>query len=247
MKALLRSLQRLFQDAPAIGTTGPAFHPSAPPLHRPEVRTPDRPAPAHRSATPTARAQHPTVRGVPPQPTRSSAPDESTSRPADRSASRTENPVDTVAFLAYLDGRQSRWRLTLDDCIAHAGEDPRARLLAVFDALKEWAASPSGFRSCAFVHAQIELVPPEHPARTVVARHKHALRTRVRELAEATGAPDSDLLADQLLLLYEGVIAQYTVGTVHDAADRAHATARQLIAAATPYPLDAFWAGPRAS
>ncbi|MFH8570331.1 TetR family transcriptional regulator [Streptomyces sp. NPDC017993] len=153
--------------------------------------------------------------------------------------------MDTVAFLAYLDGRQTRWRLVLDDCIDDAGEDPRARLLAVFDALKEWATSPSGFRSCAFVHAQVELAPPEHPGRRVVARQKRAVRDRVRELAEATGTPDPDLLADQLLLLYEGVIAQYTVGTVENAADRAHATARQLIAAATPHPLDAFWAGPR--
>ncbi|MER7394107.1 TetR family transcriptional regulator [Streptomyces sp. NPDC000151] len=153
--------------------------------------------------------------------------------------------MDTIAFLAYLDGRQTRWQLILDDCIDDAGADPRARLLAVFDALKEWAVSPSGFRSCAFAHAQVELARPDHPARSVVARHKKALRERVRELAEATGAPAPDLLADQLLLLYEGVIAQYTVGTVENPADRAHATARQLIAAATPYPLDAFWAGPR--
>ena len=78
--------------------------------------------------------------------------------------------MNTEAFLSYLDGRQVRWRLTLDDCIDGAGEDPRTRLLAVFEAQKEWAASPSGFRSCAFVNAQVELANPEdHPIRAVVA------------------------------------------------------------------------------
>jgi hypothetical protein len=141
--------------------------------------------------------------------------------------------VNAEAFLAYLDGRQMRWRMTLDDCIDGAGEDPRARLLAVFEAVKEWAASSSGFRSCAFVNAQVELAEPEHhPIRAVVAAHKRALCDRVRQLAEATGAPDPGLLVDHLMLLYEGAIAQHTAGTVANAVDKAHATARQLIAAA---------------
>ncbi|MFD5353939.1 hypothetical protein [Streptomyces sp. NPDC058657] len=164
-----------------------------------------------------------------------------------RDAARGENTVEApgaAAFLAYLDGRQLRWRLTLDAAVASAGDDPRARLLAVFDALREWACSSvGGFRSNAFVQAQYEAGRAGGVARTVIAQHKHSLRSRMLALAEATGAPDPGLLVDQLLLIYEGSVVNHSLGTVAESADKAHRTARQLIAAATPQPLDGFWAG----
>lgn len=152
--------------------------------------------------------------------------------------------MDTGAFLAYLDGRQLRWRFTLDECVEAAGPDPRARLLAVFDALRAWARSPSsGLRSSAFINAHFELAKSAEPGRAVIAQHKRALRSRMLELAEVTGAPDPGLLVDQLLLIYEGAVANHSLGNVAEPADKAHSTARQLIAAATPQPMDAFWAG----
>jgi hypothetical protein len=156
----------------------------------------------------------------------------------------TGKPVNTAALLAYLDGRQTRWRLTLDAAVDAAGDDPRARLLAVFDALREWAHSVSdGLRSNAFIQAQYESDRPDGIARTVIAQHKRTLRGRMLALAEATGTPDPGLLVDQLLLVYEGSVVNHSLGTVTESADKAHRTARQLIAAATPQPLDAFWAG----
>lgn len=152
--------------------------------------------------------------------------------------------MSTAAFLSYLDGRQVRWRLILDECVEAAGGDPRAQLLAVFDALREWAASPSGgFRSNAFVHAQYELARPASPGRAAVARHKRALRSRMLALAEATGTPDPGLLVDQLLLIYEGAVVNHSLDNVVEPANKAHLTARRLIAAATPQPIDAFWTG----
>ncbi|MGW7410872.1 hypothetical protein [Streptomyces sp. NPDC054863] len=152
-------------------------------------------------------------------------------------------PVNTAAFLAYLDGRQVRWRLTLDARLEAADPDPRAQLLAVFDALRDWADSAAGgMRSNAFVQAQFELAGPTSPSRAVVTQHKRALRRRMLALAEATGTPDPGFLVDQLLLIYEGTVANHSLGNIADPADKAHRTARRLIAAATPQPLDAFWA-----
>ncbi|MBX6768095.1 MAG: TetR/AcrR family transcriptional regulator, partial [Actinomadura rubrobrunea] len=107
-------------------------------------------------------------------------------------------------ILAYLNGREVRWQALLDRCVRDAGDDPRTRLLAVFDALKEWASSQSRYRGCSFVNAMAELADPDHPARTLVTSYKRALRDRIFELAQATGAADPELLTDQLLLLYEG-------------------------------------------
>ncbi|UKY53512.1 hypothetical protein [Streptomyces inhibens] len=152
--------------------------------------------------------------------------------------------METGPFLAYIEGRQMRWKFTLDQCIDDAGADPRARLLAVFDALRSWAASQPGFRSFSFTHAMVELAGPQHPAHIMVTSNKRALRKRILELSEATGTPDPNFLTDQLLLIYEGAISNHALGNVDEAADKAHATARQLISAASPLPVSTFLAGP---
>ncbi|GAA3491656.1 hypothetical protein GCM10018987_57390 [Streptomyces cremeus] len=192
------------------------------------------PVPPRAGAPSPARAQGPSR---PPRPLPAS--------PTPGGIVNTLEPTGTAALLAYLDGRQTRWRIILDAAVDAAGDDPRARLLAVFDALREWACGSSvdGFRSNAFIQAQYESDHPHGVVRAVVAQHKRTLRDRMLALAEATGTPDPGLLVDQLLLVYEGSTVNHSLGTVAEAAAKAHRTARQLIAAATPQPLDAFWAG----
>lgn len=141
--------------------------------------------------------------------------------------------MNSAAFLAYLDGRQLRWKFVLDQCAEAADQDPCAQLIAVFDALCEWAHAPcDGFRSNAFVNAQVALAAPGSVIREVVAQHKRALRSRLLTLAEATGTRDPGLLADQLLLLFEGAISTHSLGSVGESAEKARHTAGQLIAVA---------------
>lgn len=155
--------------------------------------------------------------------------------------------MNTAAFLAYLDGRQLRWKLVLDQCAEAADQEPRAQLLAVFDALCEWAHAPcDGFRSNAFVHAQAVLAEPDSVVRAVVAQHKKVLRDRLFSLAEAAQAPDAGLLADQLMLIFEGAVSTHSLGSVGEAAEKARHTADRLIAAAfAPGPGMRGTAGPR--
>ncbi|MFE3740681.1 hypothetical protein [Streptomyces sp. NPDC059134] len=154
--------------------------------------------------------------------------------------------MNTAAFLAYADGRRLRWQLVLDHCAEVAEKDPRAQLLAVFDALAEWAHAPcDGFRSNAFVNAQVALAEPGSVIRAVVGQDKRALRTRMLTLAEAAGAPDPGLLVDQLVLIFEGAVATRSLGTVAEPAEMARHTADQLIAAAvTPASVPRGVAGP---
>lgn len=137
-------------------------------------------------------------------------------------------------IIAYLEGRETRWQLRLQRAIDAAGDDPRARLVAVFDALSGWAASESRFRGCSFVNALAELAEPNHPARAVVHAYKAALRDCVHQLAEEGRAPDPELLTDQLLLVYEGAISTNSLGNVEAAFDKAHFTAQQLVNAVIP-------------
>ncbi|MFK3980670.1 TetR/AcrR family transcriptional regulator [Micromonospora sp. NPDC050397] len=79
---------------------------------------------------------------------------------------------------------------------------PRERLLAVFDALADAFAKPN-FRGCAFVNASAELAPGSRAAE-VCDNARGWVRSLFRGLALEAGAADPDLLARQLVLLYDG-------------------------------------------
>jgi AcrR family transcriptional regulator len=97
-----------------------------------------------------------------------------------------------AAFWAWFDGKLAE----------HRGE-PRAQLLALFRGLAKRTTAP-GFRGCPMTNAAIEFPEPDHPGRKVAETHKRELWEWLRELAAGTGASDPEVLADGLLLLFEG-------------------------------------------
>jgi AcrR family transcriptional regulator len=76
--------------------------------------------------------------------------------------------------------------------------------------LRGWVAAMSGHlesveeRGCAMCNAAAELPDRTHPARVVVEAFKSAQRDRLARLCAAAGAPQPELLADELFLLAEG-------------------------------------------
>ncbi len=87
-----------------------------------------------------------------------------------------------------------------------AGDDPRARLLAVFTALDEIVAT-EGFRGCRYLAADLALAVDDHPAHEVTREYHARIRgLLVNELREL-GHRDPERAADQLQLLIEGVLA----------------------------------------
>jgi AcrR family transcriptional regulator len=84
----------------------------------------------------------------------------------------------------------------------HPG-DPRAQL-------KAWVAAMAGHlasvdeRGCAMCNAAVELPDRTHPARGVIEAFKSGQRDRLARLCAAAGAPQPELLADELFLLAEG-------------------------------------------
>jgi AcrR family transcriptional regulator len=102
---------------------------------------------------------------------------------------------------AYLDGRQVARRTRIERHVAAATE-PRARVLAVFDALAEALAQP-GYRGCAFQNASSEAYPGAG-IQEVIESSRGWLRSLLTELAREAGAAEPAQLADQLALLYDG-------------------------------------------
>ncbi len=108
---------------------------------------------------------------------------------------------------------------------------PRERIPHVFEQLESQAGAPD-FQGCRYLAVQIELKDQGHPASRVAHRVKENLTAFFRVEAERGGASDPDLLARQLILVFDGVSARAgikadtptglvapTVTTLLDAAD----------------------------
>jgi AcrR family transcriptional regulator len=104
------------------------------------------------------------------------------------------------------------------DVVAHylrgATEDapPRERILGVFDGLAEWSTLDS-FRGCPFMNTATELTDPDHPARQVAREFKITLRDFFAGEASRGAATNPTMLADQLLMLFDGAMVQAVMGT----------------------------------
>jgi AcrR family transcriptional regulator len=135
--------------------------------------------------------------------------------------------------VAALEGADGPARAALAAAMEHAGDDPRARLLAPFAMLRPWFAS-AGFHGCPFMNASLELHDPGHPATAVAARHKAATRDAFARAARAAGlgADAAGPLADQLAVLFDGAIAQAQMREPAGVARAAQAAATTLVDAA---------------
>jgi AcrR family transcriptional regulator len=104
---------------------------------------------------------------------------------------------------AYLERRDAQyWRWWGEMLERHQGA-PREQLRALFTTLSKYTTRP-GWRGCPFTNAATEFPEREHPGRRVAEANKRALRQRLLDLAKDAGARDPTLLADQLVLLFEG-------------------------------------------
>jgi AcrR family transcriptional regulator len=129
---------------------------------------------------------------------------------------------------AYLRDRHERWMQRWESHIG-AATDPTDRLLAIFNALDEWANEGGAARGCAFVDAGAELSHRSHPAWNEIDAHKRDLRNKLVELAETLEEADPGRLADQLLLIYEGALTALLIGHIERPTDQAHALAQAVL------------------
>jgi AcrR family transcriptional regulator len=134
--------------------------------------------------------------------------------------------------LAYLDTVDQTWFGQLRAAARDAGDDPRAQLVGMFDALAN-AARREGYHGCAFINTAAESeAGSEVHARTV--EHKRVVRAWVTDLARRAGAVDPDLLSRQLTMLIDGGLAVGVLDADPTAPDAAKAAARALIDASCP-------------
>ncbi len=127
---------------------------------------------------------------------------------------------------AYLTRRYERRRARIEQWV-NRYEDPRDRLLAVFDALGEFIAQP-GYHGCAFANATAESSRGS-VAEQVTQEYRGWTRAMFTDLARDAGAADPVTLGAQLHLLYDGVNWAARIDRDLAAAGRAKAAAATLL------------------
>lgn len=111
---------------------------------------------------------------------------------------------------AWLTTRHTSWMEWFEGAIERrrsAGEEP---LLAAFDAIAEWAASP-GYRGCAFVNSAAETTEINETHRRIVASHKEGLLEYLGALAKEGGYSEPDRLGRMVGVLLDGAMAEAAV------------------------------------
>jgi AcrR family transcriptional regulator len=102
---------------------------------------------------------------------------------------------------AYLASRHDRTTSRLTKAIESV-DDPRQKLLAVFDAQAQQYEDPD-FNGCAFVSATTE-APQGGLVEKAADQFRAWIRAMFTDLAEQAGAPDPTSLGRQLHLIYDG-------------------------------------------
>jgi AcrR family transcriptional regulator len=103
-------------------------------------------------------------------------------------------------------------------------DNPRERLLAVFDVAGDWFAQ-NNFYGCIFINAIGEYAAPKTAIRQVCKDFKTLMRRYLEDLATQLPATDPAELADELALLLEGAIVTAQVSENKEKAARVAKTA----------------------
>lgn len=92
----------------------------------------------------------------------------------------------------------------------HGGDDPRDRLLSIFDAIEEVMRAP-GYKGCIFINVAVHYPACHDPAHVEAAVHKRAMKDLLAELAAYAGAKEPRRLAEEMAVVMEGVYVSQQV------------------------------------
>lgn len=131
----------------------------------------------------------------------------------------------------YLAARDERWQAFLAPYV-EAATTPRARILAVFDASRDWADANSD-KGCSMVNAHAEISDPAHPAYQVITGQKAWMLALFTGLARDIAPRRASRLGRRLMLLHEGALVAHGLRIFPDAIGQARDDAATLLGAAS--------------
>ena len=113
-----------------------------------------------------------------------------------------------------------------------AGDDPRDRLLAVFDQLAAVIGEPD-FRGCRYLAADLALADPGHPAHEITRQYRERVQRLLEDELRELAHPQPAHAAEQLLLLIDGTLAAGATRPQAHPAERGRELAEQILGPGT--------------
>jgi len=122
--------------------------------------------------------------------------------------------------LAFLARREELWTFGwLASEVRRRTDDPRERLLTIFDVFDAWFRTP-GFEGCSFINVMLEHPDERHPLHRAAAEYLAHIREFVAALAIDAGIAEPEEFACGWHILMKGSIVAAGEGD-HEAARRA--------------------------
>ena len=84
-------------------------------------------------------------------------------------------PSKDLLIEAVMTYRAVHWIRWFETAVSERGNTPKERLLATFDVLRDWYASPN-FRGCPFINAVLEIADASHKAHHVSINLRESIR-----------------------------------------------------------------------
>lgn len=119
-------------------------------------------------------------------------------------------PSKDLLIEAVMTYRAAQWIRWFETAVSERGNAPKERLLATFDVLRDWYASPN-FRGCPFINAVLEIADASHKAHHVSINLRESIRQIVVRLAAEAGVKNPDSFSRQYLLLIGGASLMATI------------------------------------
>jgi AcrR family transcriptional regulator len=108
--------------------------------------------------------------------------------------------------LAFLARRELVWTQGwLATEVRRRTQNPRERLLTIFDVFDEWFRAP-GFEGCSFINVMLEHPDQDHPLHRAAAGYLERIREFLAELARDAQIAEPDAFARQWHILMKGSI-----------------------------------------
>ena len=140
-------------------------------------------------------------------------------------------PSKVGLIVEVLDWRAERFNCQLDQ-LAGAAMTPGEKVAAILDWHERWFDSPD-FHGCLFQHALAEFGEPAHAVFEAVARQKHALQLRLRDiLVQSLPSDRAEHIATTLFMLIEGATMLAHMGQGKTALVSARRAAADVLASA---------------
>jgi AcrR family transcriptional regulator len=135
---------------------------------------------------------------------------------------------------AYLQQRSEDWQAVVGEALPAAWDNPRDRILGVFELMTDWFATP-GYHGCPFINASAETAPNDAVS-DVRDQHRTWLRELFCRLGREAGLENPEALSAQLVLLCDGAMVGAQLDHSTAPGHAARSAAATLIDAATRPP-----------